>query len=130
MHNLLANAIHHIGPDGCVALRVKPQPDAAVRVEMCIRDRHHIFAFCQADARVHRCGKAGVCLVLHQRVARAAHIAAGNGQALVCGAVVDDDKFKVLLRLRPDRFNGIAQPARAVQIRYYNTCLLYTSRCV
>ena len=33
-----------------------------------------------------------------------------------------DDKFKVLLRLRPDRFNGIAQPARAVQIRYYNTC--------
>ena len=85
-------------------------------------EQHHIFAFCQADARVHRCGKAGVCLVLHQRVARAAHIAAGNGQALVCGAVVDDDKFKVLLRLRPDRFNGIAQPARAVQIRYYNTC--------
>lgn len=34
VHNLLANAIHHIGPDGCVALRVKPQPDAAVRVEI------------------------------------------------------------------------------------------------
>ena len=34
VHNLLANAIHHIGPDGCVALRVKLQPDAAVRVEI------------------------------------------------------------------------------------------------
>ena len=34
VHNLLANAIHHIGPDGCVALRVKPQPDVAVRVEI------------------------------------------------------------------------------------------------
>ena len=34
VHNLLANAIHHIGPDGCVALRVKSQPDAAVRVEI------------------------------------------------------------------------------------------------
>lgn len=34
VHNLLANAIHHIGPDGYVALRVKPQPDGAVRVEI------------------------------------------------------------------------------------------------
>lgn len=34
VHNLLANAIHHIGPDGAAVLRVKPQPDATVRVEI------------------------------------------------------------------------------------------------
>lgn len=34
VHNLLANALHHIGPDGRLALRARPQPDGAVRVEV------------------------------------------------------------------------------------------------
>lgn len=34
VHNLLANALHHIGPDGWLALRARPQPDGAVRVEV------------------------------------------------------------------------------------------------
>lgn len=34
MHNLLANAMHHIGPDGWICLRVKRLADGAVRVEV------------------------------------------------------------------------------------------------
>ena len=34
IHNLLSNAIHHIGEDGYVALHVKPQADGSTRVEI------------------------------------------------------------------------------------------------
>ncbi len=34
VHNLLANAVHHVGSDGFLALRVMPQPDGKVRVEI------------------------------------------------------------------------------------------------
>lgn len=34
VHNLLSNAIHHVGPDGYVALRVLPLPDGRARVEV------------------------------------------------------------------------------------------------
>ena len=34
IHNLLSNAIHHIGEDGYVALRARPQPDGSTRVEV------------------------------------------------------------------------------------------------
>ena len=34
IHNLLSNAIHHIGEDGYVALSAKPQPDGSTRVEI------------------------------------------------------------------------------------------------
>ena len=34
VHNLLANALHHVGPDGWLAVRAKPEADGAVRVEV------------------------------------------------------------------------------------------------
>lgn len=34
VHNLLANAVHHVGSDGQLALRVSPQPGGKVRVEI------------------------------------------------------------------------------------------------
>lgn len=34
VHNLLANALHHIGPDGWVGLRARPAENGAVRVEV------------------------------------------------------------------------------------------------
>jgi signal transduction histidine kinase len=34
IHNLLGNAVHHVGADGWVALRVKAQPDGSTRVEV------------------------------------------------------------------------------------------------
>lgn len=34
VHNLLANAMHHIGPDGQVCLRARPLADGGVRVEV------------------------------------------------------------------------------------------------
>ena len=80
-------------------------------------EQHHIFAFRRADALVHRVGKAGVACVADERVARAALVALRDGQALVRRAVVDDDQLKILLGLRPDRLDRIAQPAGAVQVR-------------
>lgn len=34
VHNLLGNAIHHVGADGYLALRVTPKPDGGARVEV------------------------------------------------------------------------------------------------
>lgn len=34
VHNLLGNAVHHVGDDGKIILRVMPQPDGKVRVEI------------------------------------------------------------------------------------------------
>ena len=34
IHNLLANAMHHVGADGWLALRCLPQPDGTTRVEV------------------------------------------------------------------------------------------------
>jgi len=34
VHNLLANAVHHIGADGVIVLHVQKQPDGAVTVRV------------------------------------------------------------------------------------------------
>ena len=67
--------------------------------------------------------KARVASIFNQRIALLPHIAAGNGKALVCRAVVHHDKLKIPKRLRPDRFDGILQPARTVQVRDDDACL-------
>ena len=85
-------------------------------------EQHHILTFGDGNALVHRVGKPGVAGVLDEGVAVAAAVAAGNLQALVGGTVVDDDELKVLFGLGPDRFNGIPQPARAVQVGDDDRC--------
>src|SRR5699024_7282110 len=70
-------------------------------------EQRHILALCDGDALVDRVGKTGVAVVFDQGITGAAAVAAGNVQALVGGAVVDDDQLKVLLGLGPDRLDGV-----------------------
>jgi len=72
-------------------------------------------------------GEAGVGAVLDELEVRAAAIAAGLLKALVGGAVVHHDKLEVLLRLGVDRFDGVLEPAFAVDVgdddgRFHRFC--------
>ena len=72
-------------------------------------------------------GKAGVGAVLDELKVRAAAIAAGLLKALVGGAVIHHDKLEVLLRLGVDRFDGVLEPAFAVDVgdddgRFHRFC--------
>jgi hypothetical protein len=72
-------------------------------------------------------GKAGVGAVLDELEVRAAAIAAGLLKAFVGGAVIHHDKLEVLLRLGVDRFDGVLEPAFAVDVgdddgRFHRFC--------
>ena len=105
-------ALH--GKDALVRLSQGDQLGQPVRLgKGVVVEQYNIFPVGRADTLVHREREAGVAAVLDQGVARPSLVAAGDGQALVRRTVVHHDQFKILLRLRPDGFDGIPQPAGA-----------------
>ena len=90
-------------------------------------EQHHELAFRPGDALIDGVGKAGVGAVLDELEVLAAAIAAGLLKALVGGAVIHHDKLEVLLRLGVDRFDGVLEPAFAVDVgdddgRFHRFC--------
>ena len=83
-------------------------------------EQHHILALCQLNALIDRMGKAGVLPVFDQCKIVPRAIAPRLLQAFVCGAVIHDDKLKVLLRLGIDRLNGVSKPALSVDVGDHN----------
>ena len=90
-------------------------------------EQHHELAFRPGDALIDGVGEAGVGAVLDELEVLAAAIAAGLLKALVGGAVIHHDKLEVLLRLGVDRFDGVLEPAFAVDVgdddgRFHRFC--------
>ena len=90
-------------------------------------EQHHILALRPGNALIHCVGKAGVASVFDQGEVGAGTVAARLRKTFIGGAVVYHDQVKILLGLGVDGFDGVLQPALAVDIGDDDGCFAHSS---
>ena len=89
-------------------------------------EQHHILALRPGNALIHCVGKAGVASVFDQGEVGAGTVAARLRKTFIGGAVVYHDQVKILLGLGVDGFDGVLQPALAVDIGDDDGCFAHS----